>query len=97
MSFVNVGLEKMGLVMDTDFYFETPITYTLKQIIIWLEKYWQQRRNLPELRVNSFLSSFTNVWRTPIFHSYVYFFKIPIKGVNLCEFLYSIQANLERK
>ena len=40
--------------MDTDFYFETPITYTLKQIIMWLEKYWQQRRNLPELRVNNF-------------------------------------------
>jgi len=24
----------MGLVMDTDFYFETPIIYTLKQIIV---------------------------------------------------------------
>ena len=57
----------MGLLMDTDFYFETLITYTLKQIIIWYKKELAAMKDLLELRANSFSNSFINVWRTPVF------------------------------
>ena len=85
--------------MDTDFYLETPIIYILKQIIICIKEELAENTNPAGMRTNNFSTFFKKFlnYLQKQFCKKTVSIHCAIKGVNLCEFLYSTQANLEKK